>query len=109
MPSYMPTLVVPDAANVPVNDITAPEWLAAKRVTTGIQSVNLRSEGFSLDGATDETAAFQVLLDNVSPGAQIVLDERANLVLSGQVTQSGKRISIIGHGDATVKTNAKLT
>lgn len=108
-------LVRPEWTTLPGSDITAAEWGVAKddisgvqAITSGIQSVNLRSEGFSLDGVTDETVAFQALIDAVPNGTRIVLDERAKLVLSGPVASNGKRIAIQGMGDAEIECVAVL-
>lgn len=72
----------------------------------GQTRTNLRSEGLSLDGTTDETAALQAIIDNASNGEILVLDERANLRVSSQIIVSGKSVSLQGYGDATIQSTA---
>lgn len=114
MANTLPTLVVPVEASIPIAAPTGPEWTATKTDVTSIKlgqrRTNLRSEGFVLDGATDETDALKTLLANASNGEVFVLDERANIVISDRVTASGKQqVGIVGYGDATLTCTVKQT
>lgn len=68
--------------------------------------INLRAEGLSLDGVTDETAEFQAIINAAPAGSTITLDDRAKLVLSEQVGWNGKSLSIDGRG-GIIKWTAK--
>lgn len=98
----------PYSVVAPVNEIAAPEWTNMTSFRSGFRHINLRTMGLSLDGTTDETAAFQSVLDGASNGDVIVLDERANLRIGGQINVNGKTIRIEGKGDARITSTQKL-
>lgn len=75
----------------------------------GVATTNIRTLGLALNGTTDETAAFQAVIDNASNGDVLVLDERAKLRISDQIAWSGKRLTLNGFGDAEIESTAVLS
>jgi hypothetical protein len=71
------------------------------------ERVNLRSH-LTLDGSNQATA-FQALADSLSAGTQMVLDYGANLGIGAQVTWSGKRLDLVGVGEALLTETSALT
>lgn len=112
--------IPPDVADARYADIAteATATSAASQASTNASNVtvlqqgrtyrNLRSEGLTLDGTADQSAALQAVITNASAGEVLTLDDRATLRLDSQVTLSGKRLALRGFGKAKISKNAAL-